>query len=100
MIHHGTKPRKQAGALEYFPTLCGVRAWLLILAVGLGIAGGLSLVYFVDLPQIDDLGHYRPISDTVLYDDTGRPYAFFALQHRKIAQFNDFPKGLYDAVLS
>jgi penicillin-binding protein 1A len=71
-----------------------------MLAVGLGIAGGLSLVYFVDLPQIDDLGHYRPISDTVLYDDTGRPYAFFALQHRKIAQFNDFPKVLYDAVLS
>jgi penicillin-binding protein 1A len=72
----------------------------LILAIGVGTLMGLAAVYSLDLPQIDDLGHYRPISDSVLYDDVGRPYAFFALQHRKIAQFDDFPKVLYDAVVS
>jgi len=72
----------------------------LILAIGAGTLVGLAAVYSLDLPQIDDLGHYRPISDSVLYDDIGRPYAFFALQHRQIAQFDDFPKVLYDAVVS
>jgi penicillin-binding protein 1A len=54
----------------------------------------------VDLPQVRDLGYYRPISNTVLYDDTGRAFASFALQHRTIAQYEEFPKVLYDAVLS
>jgi 1A family penicillin-binding protein len=73
---------------------------VLIVAISMGIISGLAAVYRLDLPQIDDLGHFRPVSDTVLYDELGRPYAFFALQHREIAQFNDFPKVLYDAVLS
>jgi penicillin-binding protein 1A len=66
----------------------------------IGTLGGLALVYSVDLPQIDDLDHYRPISNTVLYDDRGRPFGSFALQRRIIAQNEDFPKALYDAVLS
>ncbi len=57
-------------------------------------------MYSVDLPQIDDLDHYRPISNTVLYDDQGRPFGSFAMQRRIIAQYGDFPKVLYDAVLS
>jgi penicillin-binding protein 1A len=57
-------------------------------------------VYSVDLPQIHELGHYRPISNTVLYDDKGREFGSFALQRRIIAQYDDFPKVLYDAVLS
>ena len=66
----------------------------------IGALTGLGLVYSVDLPQIDDLDHYRPISNTVLYDDHGRPFGSFALQRRIIAQYEDFPKVLYDAVLS
>jgi len=54
----------------------------------------------MDLPQIHKLGEYRPPSDTVLYDDTGRPFATFTLQRRTIARYEDFPKVLYDAVLS
>jgi penicillin-binding protein 1A len=100
MIRFRTKLRKSVVLLVHICTSFGLRTWLIILAVGCGIVGGLSAIYCVDLPQVDDLGHYRPISDTVLYDDTGRPYAFFALQHRKIAQFEEFPKVLYDAVLS
>ncbi len=66
----------------------------------IGALAGLGLVYSVDLPQIDDLDHYRPISNTVLYDDQGRPFGSFALQRRIIAQYEDFPRVLYDAVLS
>lgn len=72
----------------------------LITSVVVGVLAGLGLVYSIDLPQIDDLDHYRPISNTVLYDDRGRPFGSFALQRRIIAQYEDFPKVLYDAVLS
>jgi len=61
---------------------------------------GLVLAYSADLPQIHDLGHYRPISNTVLYDDEGRAFGSFALQRRTIVQYEDYPKVLYDAVLS
>jgi penicillin-binding protein 1A len=61
---------------------------------------GLVLIYSADCPQIHDLGHYRPISNTVLYDDKGRAFGSFALQRRIIAQYEDYPKVLYDAVLS
>jgi penicillin-binding protein 1A len=60
----------------------------------------LAFVYSVNLSQIQDLGHYRPISNTVLYDDQGRAFGSFALQRRIIAQFEDYPRVLYDAVLS
>jgi penicillin-binding protein 1A len=60
----------------------------------------LLLVYSVNLPQIHDLGSYRPISNTVLYDDQGRAFGSLSLQRRTIAQYEDYPKVLYDAVLS
>jgi penicillin-binding protein 1A len=66
----------------------------------LGAAAGLACVYFADPPQIRDLGHYRPISNTVIYDDEGRAFGAFALQRRTIARYEDYPSVLYDAVLS
>jgi len=71
--------------------------------VASAIAGaliGLIIVYSVDLPQTHDLGSYRPISNTVLYDDQGREFGSFALQRRTIAKYEEYPKVLYDAVLS
>jgi penicillin-binding protein 1A len=73
---------------------------LLVASSSVGALAGLALVYSADLPQINDLGHYRPISNTVLYDDEGRAFGAFALQRRTIAQYEDYPKVLYDAVLS
>jgi penicillin-binding protein 1A len=73
---------------------------LLVASVSIGALTGLGLVYSVDVPQVHDLGHYRPISNTVLYDDQGRAFGSFALQRRVIAKYEDFPKVLYDAVLS
>jgi len=69
-------------------------------SASIGAFVGLVLVYSVDLPQVHDLGQYRPISNTVLYDDQGRAFGSFALQRRIIAQHEDFPKVLYDAILS
>ena len=66
----------------------------------IGTLAGLVCVFSIDPPQIHDLGHYHPISSTVLYDDEGRVLGTFAFQRRTIAQYADYPKVLYDAVLS
>jgi penicillin-binding protein 1A len=60
----------------------------------------LACVFCIDLPQINVLGHYRPNSNTVLYDDEGREFGTFALQRRTIARYEDYPTILYDAILS
>jgi penicillin-binding protein 1A len=73
---------------------------MLVASATFGALAGLIFVYSVDLPQIQDLGHFRPISNTVLYDDQGRAFGSFALQRRMIAEYKDYPKVLYDAVLS
>jgi penicillin-binding protein 1A len=73
---------------------------LLLASSTVGALAGLALVYSADLPQINALGHYRPISNTVLYDDEGRAFGSLALQRRMIAQYEDYPTVLYDAVLS
>ena len=71
-----------------------------VASVGVGALAGLAFVYSLDLPKLDDLGHYRPISRTILYDDHGRAFGSLALQRRTIARYEDYPKVLYDAVLS
>ena len=73
--------------------------WVVISA-GIGTLAGLAIVFCSDPPEIKALGHYRPISNTVLYDDKGRAFASFALQRRTIAKYDDFSPLLYDAVLS
>ena len=78
----------------------GIFGVLLVISATIGALAGLALVYSVDLPQIQNLGQYRPISNTVLYDDQGRAFGSFALQRRIIAEYEDYPKVLYDAVLS
>lgn len=72
---------------------------ILVLASALiGSVSGLAAVYLVDLPA--DLERYCPISNTELYDDHGRVIGTFALQHRVIATYDDYPKVLRDAVTS
>ncbi len=73
---------------------------LLVMAALVGVFGGLLLVYSTDLPQVADLERYRPSSITELYDDQGRVIGSFALQRRVVANYDDFPKVLRDAVLS
>ena len=73
---------------------------LFLLAVVTGSLAGLTLVYSVDLPQINDLERYRPSTTTDLYDRKGRIVGSFALERREIVGYNDFAPLLRQAVIS
>jgi penicillin-binding protein 1A len=74
---------------------------LLVLASALvGATAGLLLVYSTDLPQVDQLEHYRPSSITELYDGQGRIIGSFALQRRVVASYDDYPLVLRQALVS
>jgi len=73
---------------------------LLLLAVITGSLAGLTLVYSVDLPQIDDLEKYRPSTTTELYDLKGRIVGSFALERREVVDYNGFAPVLRQAVIS
>jgi len=75
-------------------------AALLTLAVITGSLAGLTLVYSVDLPQINDLERYRPSTTTELYDVKGRVIGSFALERREIIDYSSFAPILRQAVIS
>jgi penicillin-binding protein 1A len=74
--------------------------FLVLAAALVGATAGLLLVYSTDLPQVDELEHYRPSSITELYDDKGRIIGSFALQRRVVASYEDYPQVLRDALIS
>src|SRR6266566_4944022 len=73
---------------------------LVLLSALAGALGGLLLVYSTDLPQVEQLETYRPLSTTELYDVQGRTIGTFALQRRVVASYQDFPSVLRDALIS
>ena len=73
---------------------------MVLLSALVGATGGLLLVYSTDLPQVEELEHYRPSSITELYDDQGRIIGSFALQRRVVATYEDYPSVLRDALVS
>jgi penicillin-binding protein 1A len=73
---------------------------LVLLAIVVGAAAGLLLVYSTDLPQVEELEHYRPSAVTELYDGQGRVIGTFALQRRVIATYDDYPEVLRNALVS
>jgi len=75
-------------------------AVLLMLAVVTGSLAGLTLVYSVDLPQINDLEQYRPSTTTQLYDRNGRNVGSFALERREVIDYEGFAPVLRQAVVS
>ena len=75
-------------------------AVLLVLAVITGSLAGLTLVYSADLPQIDELEHYRPSTITDLYDRNGRHIGSFALERREVVGYDGFAPVLRQAVVS
>src|ERR1700741_618001 len=74
--------------------------FLVLAAALVGATAGLLLVYSTDLPQVDELEHYRPSSITELYDDQGRVIGSFALQRRVVAAYDDYPLVLREALVS
>ena len=75
-------------------------AVLLVLAAVTGSLAGLTLVYSVDLPQIEELEHYRPSTITDLYDRKGRIIGSFALERREVVGYDGFAPILRQAVIS
>jgi len=73
---------------------------LVLLSALIGATAGLFLVYSTDLPQVEELEHYRPSSITELYDDQGRIIGSFALQRRVVVNYSDFPPVLREALIS
>src|SRR5580658_10207247 len=77
-----------------------VLAALIILAAATGSLAGLTLVYSVDLPQIQELEQYRPSTTTDLYDRKGRIIGSFALERREVVGYDGFSPVLRQAVIS
>jgi penicillin-binding protein 1A len=75
-------------------------ATLFLLAIVTGALAGATLVYSVDLPQIQDLERYHPSTTTDLYDRNGRIIGSFALQRRVVVNYDDFSPVLRQAVIS
>ncbi|MFP5248453.1 MAG: penicillin-binding protein 1A, partial [Acidobacteriota bacterium] len=75
-------------------------AALILLAIVTGSLAGLMLVYSVDLPQMEDLEHYRPSTASDLYDRNGKPIGSIALEQREIVGFDGFAPVLRQAVIS
>src|SRR6516162_11291783 len=73
---------------------------LVLFSALIGASSGLLLVYSTDLPQVEQLEHYRPSSITELYDDQGRIIGSFALQRRVVAAYDDYPQVLREALIS
>src|SRR5581483_11712564 len=73
---------------------------LVLISVLVGATAGLLLVYTTDLPQVDALEAYRPSSITEIYDAHGVVIGSFALQRRVVANYDDFPQVLRDALVS
>ena len=74
--------------------------FLVFVAAAAGSLTGLTLVYSVDLPQVDELEHYRPSTTTQLYDVHGRIFGSFALERRVVVNYDDFAPVLRQAVIS
>jgi penicillin-binding protein 1A len=73
---------------------------LLGLAAITGSLAGLTLVYSVNLPQINDLERYRPSTTTDLYDRNGKMIGSFALERRQVVDYDGFAPILRQAVIS
>ncbi len=91
-------PEVEIGGKKYVGRV--VFALLVLLSALVGASIGLLLVYSTDLPQVQELEHYRPSSTTELYDDHGRVIGSFALQRRVVANYDDYPQVLRDALIS
>jgi penicillin-binding protein 1A len=89
---------------RYFPTRAKARRAIFYVLLGasavFGCLVGLMLVNAADLPQMEDLEHYRPATTTELLDIHGRPFGSFALERRVVVPYSAFPKTLHDAILS
>jgi penicillin-binding protein 1A len=65
-----------------------------------GAMAGLTLIYSIDLPQMDELIRYRPNTTTDLLDIHGRLIGSFAQERRVVVPYSDLPVQLREAIIS
>ena len=65
-----------------------------------GVMAGLTLVYSIDLPQMEDLVRYRPNTTTELLDVHGKVFGSFAVERRVVVPYSDIPVALREAIIS
>lgn len=75
-------------------------SFLLLMAISLGIAGGLFATYLRDLPTLDALEEYQPSLVTTLYSDHDEPFATFFEQKRFWIPLDKIPRHLINAIIA
>ncbi len=75
-----------AGAIAVFLALFSLVSWLVVLSR--------------ELPQIDNLGDYRPIAATKFFSDDGELVARFAHERRTVVSLGEIPKTVIHAFLA
>ncbi|MBI4828322.1 MAG: transglycosylase domain-containing protein [Nitrospinae bacterium] len=77
-----------------------VAVWLGALSALIGAAAGLALTLYHDLPEINNLGRYRPSVVTAVLDRHGRPVAEIYQERRIWLPYAAMPKTLVQAVVA
>ncbi len=74
--------------------------WPLLLAVILGVVGGVAVAAAIHMPKVDSLASFTPSLGTQLYDKAGHPYRSFARERRVMLKAEDIPPLVQQAVLA
>lgn len=77
-----------------------VAVWLGALSALIGAAAGLALTLYHDLPEINNLGRYRPSVLTSVLDRHGRPVAEIYQERRIWLPYAAIPQTLTQAVVA
>lgn len=75
-------------------------SFLLLVAISLGVVGGLFVTYLRDLPTLDALEEYQPSLVTTLYSDHDEPFAAFFEQKRFWVPLDKIPRHLINGIIA
>lgn len=73
---------------------------LLLMAISLGVLGGLFMTYLRDLPTLEALEEYQPSLVTTLYSDHDEPFATLFEQKRFWIPLDKIPRHLISGVIA
>ncbi|CBE68896.1 MAG: PBP1A family penicillin-binding protein [Candidatus Methylomirabilis oxygeniifera] len=77
-----------------------IRSILLLMAISLGVLGGLFVTYLRDLPTLEALEEYQPSLVTTLYSDHDEPFATLFEQKRFWIPLDTIPRHLINGVIA
>ncbi len=96
-----SRPKKRSWFRRVLSVLWGM--WLLfliIVAIGSGIAGGALYSFYTELPDINRLENFRPSLVTKVYDRNQELIGEFFIEKREPITFDELPKDFLNAVLA